>query len=218
MRASQIHALSLSHEPWRRGATLYLLNRVLLFCVLALFPATASAHVEGNVAGGFLSGLFHPVSGTDHVLAMIAVGMWGAQLGNPALWVLPVTFPIIMAFGGMLGLMGIPVPGIEIGIALSAIALGAAVFLEARPSLPYAIMLVAVFAIFHGHAHGTELPAGESSLFYSIGFVMATGTLHGVGICIGLIHRWPIGCKVLRLSGLLVALAGVFFLWRALAP
>jgi urease accessory protein len=164
-----------------------------------------------------LSGLLHPISGLDHVLAMIAVGMWGAQLGAPAMWLLPVTFPMVMAFGGMLGLMGIGLPAIEAGIAVSAIALGFAVFREARPQLWIAAALVGLFAIFHGHAHGTELPAGANGLLYSVGFVVATGTLHACGIGLGLVHGWPLGRVALRGAGAVVALAGVAFLWRAVA-
>ena len=148
---------------------------------------------------------------------MIAVGLWGAQLGNPALWILPVTFPMMMSFGAMMGLLGIPLPGIEIGIALSAIFLGAMVLVEARPKLAVAAVLVGIFAIFHGHAHGTELPPDQSGLLYSMGFVIATGVLHGVGIAIGLIHRWPVGRMILRGAGGFIAVMGVVFLWQAVA-
>jgi urease accessory protein len=129
---------------------------------------------------------------------------------------LPVTFPMIMAFGGMLGLLGIPLPGVEVGIAISAIALGIMILGEIRPPLAVAAVLVGFFAVFHGHAHGTELPAGQSGLLYSMGFVIATGCLHAIGITIGLIHRWSAGKIALRGAGGLVALAGCYFLWRAL--
>jgi urease accessory protein len=185
--------------------------------LLALVALPALAHVQEGQAAGFLTGLAHPVSGLDHVLAMIAVGLWGAQLGAPALWLLPVTFPLVMAFGGLLGLLGIPLPGVEVGIALSALALGLAVATSWRPPLAIAALLVAVFAVFHGHAHGTELPEGQSGLTYSIGFVVATGLLHLTGIGIGVIHRWPAGRTVLRLLGAGVAAGGAYFLWRALA-
>lgn len=170
-----------------------------------------------DTASGFLSGLAHPVSGLDHVLAMVAVGLWGAQLGRPAVWALPVAFPIAMAIGGMLGLMGIPLPGVEIGIAVSAIVLGIMVVAAARPPLWVAAVLVGVFALFHGHAHGTELPEGANGTLYSIGFVIATGLLHGVGIAIGLIHRYDWGKPALRGAGALVAAGGAFFLYQALA-
>ena len=182
---------------------------------LVLAPAAALAHEETGQAAGFLAGLAHPVSGMDHVLAMIAVGLWGAVLGPPAIWVLPVAFPMVMALGGLMGLLGIPVPGVEIGIAISAIVLGAMVLAEVRPPIWLAALIVAFFAVFHGHAHGRELPEGTSALLYSFGFVVATGLLHAVGILLGVAHRWPAGRKALRAAGAGVALAGLFFLWRA---
>ena len=190
---------------------------LLIALMLTFWPATVCAHIGSGASGGFLIGVQHPISGLDHVLAMIAVGLWGAQLGVPALWVLPVAFPMMMAFGGMFGLMGIPLPGVEVGIAVSAIVLGIMVFTEARPALAVSLAIVAFFAIFHGHAHGTELPQGQSGLLYSMGFVMATGCLHGVGIAIGLVHRWNAGRMALRGAGALVCAAGLFFLWGALS-
>jgi urease accessory protein len=187
------------------------LTSAALFCL----ASTAHAHAERGAAIGLASGLQHPVSGWDHVLAMIAVGLWGAQLGAPAIWVLPVAFPMVMAMGGMLGLMGIPLPGVEVGIAISAVVLGAMVLRESRPPLWLAAAIVGFFAIFHGHAHGTELPPGGSGLLYSIGFVAATGTLHAAGIAIGLVHRWNAGRQAIRAAGAAIAAFGVFFLWRA---
>jgi len=184
-------------------------------CVV-LLPGLANAHSAGGEALGFFSGLAHPVAGLDHVLAMVAVGLWGAQLGSPAIWILPVTFPMVMAFGGTLGLMGLQLPGIEICIALSAIALGFMVLREAQPNLLAAAFLVGFFAIFHGHAHGTELPPGANGMLYSIGFVIATGTLHATGIAIGLVHRWPVGRLALRAAGAMVSIGGVVFLWQAI--
>jgi len=178
-----------------------------------LAPALAIAHVgQGDIGGGFVSGVLHPVLGLDHVIAMVAVGMWGAQLGAPAIWLLPVTFPVVMAFGGVLGAMGVPVPGIEVGIALSAVALGAMVAFAARPPLWVAAVLVGLFAIFHGHAHGAELPESANAIAFSMGFVVATGTLHACGILIGVMNRWPAGARVLRAGGGLVAAGGVYFL------
>lgn len=186
-----------------------------LLLPVVLFPLAAWAHVESGEAGGFLSGLSHPVSGLDHVVAMIAVGLWGAQLGKPAVWILPVAFPLLMAFGGMLGLIGAPVPGVEVGIALSAVVLGALVLGRVRPPLAAAVAVVAFFAVFHGHAHGTELQAGQNAMLYSLGFVIATGLLHAVGIAIGLIQRWEAGGEALRGAGALVMAAGLYFLWAA---
>lgn len=193
--------------------------------VILMHAQVASAHVEGGQAVGFLTGFEHPWSGWDHILAMIAVGLWGAQLGNPAIWLLPVVFPMVMAFGGFLGLIGVSfgsneMPVVEIGIAMSAVLLGALVCGEVRSQKPgfivFAAVLVGIFGLFHGHAHGTELPEGQSGLLYSMGFVIATGLLHGVGIAIGLIHRWPAGKIVMRGAGALISLAGVMFLWEAI--
>ncbi len=197
----------------RQRATRWL----IMLVPMLLWAQVAFAHPQAGEAKGFLTGFKHPISGLDHVLAMVAVGLWGAQLGSPAIWLLPVAFPMVMAFGGMLGLMGVPLPGVEYGIAASAILLGAAVMFEVRPPLALAAVLVAFFAIFHGHAHGTELPPGESGLLYSIGFVIATGCLHGVGISIGVAHRWMWGQRMLRVAGALVAVGGAFFMWKAFA-
>lgn len=197
------------------------MTRTLIFwpalAVLLLAADPAAAHLLNGEATGFLSGLHHPVSGWDHILAMVAVGLWGAQLGAPAVWVLPIAFPMVMAFGGLLGLLGAPLPGVEIGIALSALVLGAMVLFEVRPPLWVAGALVAVFAVFHGHAHGVELPAGADGLVYSAGFVLATGLLHATGVAIGLVHRWPAGRMALRGAGAGIAAAGPVFLWGALA-
>lgn len=192
-------------------------SRAALAVALLLVALPAWAHEGGGQAAGFLSGMLHPVSGLDHVLAMVAVGLWGAQLGAPAIWLLPVAFPLVMAFGGFLGLMGVPVPGVELGIALSAVLLGVMVATQSRPPLGVAIALVGFFAVFHGHAHGTELPAGASGLLYSVGFVIVTGLLHATGIAVGLVHRWERGRLALRGAGAAVTAAGVFFAWRALA-
>jgi urease accessory protein len=189
----------------------------LLLMALILWPLAALAHVEGGAAGGFLSGFSHPVSGLDHVLAMIAVGLWGAQLGAPAIWLLPVAFPLMMAFGGLLGLSGVELPAVELGIALSAVVLGALILGAVRLPLAAALLVVGFFAVFHGHAHGTEMTPGQSAILYSIGFVIATGLLHAAGIGVGLIHRWDAGRVALRGAGSVVMAGGLFFLWQALA-
>ena len=189
--------------------------RLGLAMALAALPAAAFAHPQIGSATGFLTGFLHPISGLDHIIAMVAVGLWGAQLGPPAIWMLPVTFPIVMAFGGFLGLVGVPVPYVEIGIALSGVLLGAAILTESRPPLWIAAALIAIFAICHGHAHGAELPPGTSGLTYSIGFVAATGLLHACGVGIGTIHRWSYGQLALRALGGLISVGGVFFLAQA---
>jgi len=190
------------------------LDRALLAAAIVVAisasPLSLAAH-EGGSAAGLFAGLFHPVSGLDHVLAMVAVGIWGAQLGAPAIWVLPVTFPMVMAFGGMAALLGLGLPGVELGIGLSALLLGAMVAFEQRPDLRVAIGLVGFFAVFHGHAHGTELPEGQSGLFYSIGFVVSTGLLHALGIGIGEVRRFSWGAPALRVAGGAIAIGGIWF-------
>ncbi|MBW1750181.1 MAG: HupE/UreJ family protein [Deltaproteobacteria bacterium] len=192
------------------------LQFALLMLFILVWTQVAGAHVEAGQAAGFMTGLHHPWSGLDHVLAMIAVGLWGAQLGSPALWILPIAFPMMMAVGAMMGLVGIPVPGVEIGIALSAIVLGSMILAEVRPKLAIAIAMVGIFAIFHGHAHGTELPDGQSGLLYSMGFVIATGCLHGLGVLLGLVNAIPVGKLVVRGAGTFIAGMGIFFLWNSL--
>ena len=194
-----------------------MIQSCLIAVLAALYALPIFAHTRGGEAVGLLSGLEHPISGLDHVLAMVAVGLWGAQLGPPAVWLLPVTFPMVMAFGGMMGLMGFKLPGIEVCIALSAVCLGFMVLREAKPNLWAAAILVGFFAIFHGHAHGTELPPGANGILYSIGFVVATGLLHATGILIGTVHRWPYGRVALRAAGAVVVAGGCYFLYEALA-
>ncbi len=190
--------------------------RTILAASVALilsFAATpALAHSTEGVAGGLISGLLHPILGLDHLVAMVAVGLWGAQLGRPLIIALPIAFPIVMALGGVLGLANAPMIAVEVGIALSALVLGLAVAFAYRAPVFLAIALVAVFAVFHGYAHGQELPEAASPLAYGIGFVAATGLLHAVGIAIGLLNDWrPRGPSVVRGGGVLVALAGVYF-------
>lgn len=185
----------------------------LLSGLLLLGLSTAAlAHESTGLAGGFYSGFVHPILGWDHVIAMVAVGLWGAFLGNPAIWILPVVFPLVMALGGALGVAGLAIPAVEAGIASSAIVLGLMVALAVRPPLWVAAVIVGGFAIFHGHAHGTELPEAANPLAYSLGFVLATGMLHVGGIAFGLLVRWPAGRWAVRAGGAAIMLAGVGFL------
>jgi urease accessory protein len=183
----------------------------VLAVLFAISPALAHS---GSVSGGFVGGLSHPVFGPDHVAAMVAVGLWGAFLGAPAIYVLPVVFPLVMAAGGVLGILGVPLPGVEFGIATSAIVIGMMVALAARPPLWIAAAIVGAFAIFHGYAHGAELPPGADALAYSAGFVIATGCLHLAGIAFGLLARWPAGRIAVRAVGGAIAIAGLMFLGR----
>ncbi|HML93043.1 HupE/UreJ family protein [Methyloceanibacter sp.] len=191
---------------------IYLVTLALWLGMIMLAPATALAHTEGGVPGGFASGFAHPILGWDHVIAMVAVGLWGAFLGVPSLWLLPIVFPLVMAFGAGLGLLGVPLPAIETGIAASGIVLGLLILLAARFPLWLAIAVVGAFAIFHGYAHGTELPDAANPFAYVVGFVIATGLLHLIGIGFGFLTHWPAGVYAVRAVGALIAVFGVGFL------
>jgi urease accessory protein len=193
------------------------MTRLSILTLSILLIATAAAAHTGDATGaGFVTGFMHPILGWDHVAAMVAVGLWGAFLGAPAIWVLPIAFPLVMAFGGALGVAGVPLPGIETGIALSALVIGLAVALALRPPLWVAALIVAVFAIFHGHAHGTEMPGAANPLAYAAGFVIATGLLHLAGIAFGLLAVRPAGRIAVRTAGGVIALGGLGFLTGAL--
>lgn len=176
----------------------------------------ALAHEQAGVTGGLASGLLHPVTGIDHLVAMVAVGIWGAQLGAPAIWILPITFPLVMAVGGVLGVLHVPLPMPEVMIAMSAVILGVAVAARLRLPFPAAALVVAVFAVFHGHAHGAELPRAANALAYGVGFVTATGLLHLCGILIGTLTRWPAGERVIQGVGAGIAGLGCYFLAQGL--
>jgi urease accessory protein len=189
------------------------LARLFLVALMAAScTQPALAHSGEGGAGGFLSGLAHPVFGPDHVVAMVAVGLWGTFLGAPALWLLPIVFPLVMAAGGMLGILGVPLPAVETGIAASAIVLGLMVALAARPPLWIAAVLVGAFAIFHGYAHGRELPDGADAAAFAAGFVIATGLLHVTGIAFGQLARWPAGRLTVRAAGGVIAVVGIAYL------
>jgi urease accessory protein len=187
--------------------------QLVILATTLLAPALAHAHSETGAIGGFISGVLHPLNGPDHIAAMVAVGLWGAFLGAPAMWMLPVVFPLLMAFGGALGVLGVPLPGVEIGIALSGVILGLMIVFAARPPLWVAAVLVGFFAIFHGHAHGTELPQAANALTYAAGFVIVTGLLHLGGIAFGLLVRWPWGKVAVRSCGGVIAGTGFAFLF-----
>ncbi len=189
------------------------LKQFLLGSALLLFIPMVFAHTDAaTLKGGFINGFMHPITGLDHVIAMVAVGLWGTFLGKPAIWILPIVFPLVMAIGGALGVVGVPIPYIETGIALSGLLLGLAVAFAFRPPIWVAAVIVGAFAIFHGHAHGTELPKATSPLIFSIGFVVSTGLLHLAGIAIGELTRWSWGEYVVRAGGAVIAFIGLSFL------
>lgn len=187
------------------------------FAVACMLSLPAHAHAGTGLAGGFLAGFAHPLSGADHLLAMVSVGLWGAFLGRPLVHLLPVVFPAMMVGGAMLGMFGAPSPPVESGIALSVLVLGACIALAWRAPAWAAVVVVASFALFHGYAHGRELPAAADPVGYSSGFVLATGLLHAAGIALGLLCVQPIGRWVTRGLGASIGVAGLWFLSRTLS-
>ena len=193
-------------DYYRRGSALG------LAAALTLLPQAAQAHSAKNLAGGFIAGFAHPFSGADHLLAMVSVGLWGAFLGRPLIAALPVIFPAVMALGALLAMLGMPQPPIELGIALSVLVLGIAIAAAWRAPVWLACAIVAVFAVFHGFAHGTEIPSLADPIAYSTGFMLATGSLHLAGIGLGTINAIRGGIMITRAMGAAVALAGLYFL------
>jgi urease accessory protein len=164
--------------------------RLLMTVALLLAPSVAFAHPGHGEGGSLLAGFIHPFSGIDHLLAMTAVGLFAANLGGRALWTVPATFVAMMALGGVFGAAGVSLPFAETAIALSVLVFGFVIFSGMTPPVLAAMALVGIFAIFHGHAHGTEMPVGGSGVVYGIGFMVATTLLHGFGITLGLAIRW----------------------------
>ena len=182
------------------------LRSALLACIAVaaiLVPHGACAHIL-NESGGWTAGISHPFLGADHLLAMLAVGVWAAQTGGRALWAVPMTFVSIMAVGAGVAIAGIALPSVESGVAASVLALGLLVAFAIRPPLAAGMILTGAFAIFHGHSHGTELPEMVSPLIYAAGFLLATILLHASGIAVARAFDG----KRLRIAGACAALAG----------
>ncbi len=180
--------------------------------VAAASATPAAAHVGVGEASGFMHGFWHPIGGLDHVLAMVAVGLFAANLGGRAMWLVPLSFVTMMAFGGWLGMAQINVPFVELGIAASVVVIGLAVALNLSMPTLAAMTLVGLFAIFHGHAHGAEMPVDASGASYAAGFMLATALLHAVGIGIGLtVGRLgrTAGASFNQIGGAAVSLAGI---------
>lgn len=186
-----------------------LTHKTLLIAAGLALPGLALAHPGHEHASGLLSGLVHPLFGLDHLLAMLAVGLWGAQLGGRARWALPVLFVGVMLLGGCLGLAGLALPGVEHGIVASVVVLGLALLWARQIPLAYSSLLVAAFALFHGHAHGTEMPGEASAGLYALGFAVATAALHLAGLRIGLWLKGRDGMLVSRVVGAGIGLVGL---------
>lgn len=189
--------------------------RSCIVAVVALCtPTLLLAHDGASLPyGSFIGGLSHPVLGIDHFLAMVSVGILSAQIGGRAIWTVPATFVGVMAFGGVLGYVDVGLSAIEIGIAISVLALGIAIAADRKLPLSLAMTAVGFFAIFHGYAHGAEMPTVANSVTYAAGFLTGTAALHLFGVLLGDIARRNVhGNTVLRLSGGLIAASGTFFL------
>ena len=191
--------------------TLSAKHGLLALGLLGLSGVT-QAHTLGLPHMDFASGFGHPLGGLDHVLAMVAVGLWATQLSGRALWLVPLTFVLTMAAGGALGFMGIQLPIVESGIAGSVLTLGVLVALASRLSLAVSMALVGLFAIFHGYAHGAEMAVESSALWFSLGFMLATAILHGAGIGIALVARQGMTARLVRAGGVAIAAGGVLLL------
>ncbi|QRM31893.1 HupE/UreJ family protein [Microvirga sp. VF16] len=182
-------------------------KRSILAAMLLAVATPALAHTGHDVVSGFLFGFSHPLGGLDHVLAMVSVGLFAALLGGRALWAPPASFVGMMLVGGILGLSGIEVPAVEFGIAMSIVVLGAIVTWVRQWPILAAVTLVGVFALFHGYAHGAEIPVGSDAALYSLGFALASAMLHGVGISAGLLTSGS--TTVMRLTGAVVTMSGI---------
>lgn len=177
--------------------------------LVALAAAPAHAHA-GGAAHGLAHGALHPVLGADHLLAMVAVGLWAAQRGGRSTWALPLAFVGTMIVGAVLGASGAALPGVEQGILLSVLLLGALVAAAARVPAAAGAVVVAAVALLHGHAHGTEMPATTSGVAYGVGFAAATAALHAAGVLVALgLRRRSAGAIALRVAGAAIGLGGV---------
>lgn len=194
--------------------------RFSFVALLVLTPGVALAHTGAGAPVGLSHGFTHPFSGIDHLLVMIGVGVFATRLGGWAFWFVPASFLVVMACGGAIGAGGIQFPFVEAAIALSLVVLGSVIFMRIDMPTGVAMGLVGLIAIFHGHAHGAEMPTGVSGLAYAAGFLLATALLHAVGVALGLgFGPWRRMSRdaVARTSGALTALSGVVILAGAAA-
>ncbi len=196
-------------------------KRKMVFYFFALFYffwcQNSYAHLGSGMKGDFSSGFFHPITGLDHILAMLSVGIWGAVLGPPSLWMLPVAFPLVMSIGAVWGILGLPLNFVELGIVISVITLGLVIALKWRPPVGVSSAIVSFFAFFHGYAHGHEMPNYANAVGFSIGFVTATGLLHLTGIGIGYVVKLPPGEKIIKALGLGIMGAGIFLFFQLMS-
>lgn len=178
--------------------------------LLLLLPGVALAHTGVGETTGFIHGFSHPIGGADHLLAMVAAGLWASQIGGKALWTVPCTFVVVMILGGFLGFFGIPILFIEEGILISVLILGVLIAGAFKFPLAYSVLIVGFFAIFHGHAHGAEMPVTVVAASYIVGFSLATAILHLAGIGLGILLQKNNQKTVNRITGGAIALSGIY--------
>ncbi len=186
--------------------------RLTALSTIILFPISALAHTGIGDTAGFISGFSHPIGGMDHILAMIAVGLWAVQMGGKATWAIPTSFVILMILGGIVGILGVPIPYIEEGILVSVLVLGILIAAALRFPVSISALIVGFFAIFHGHAHGTEMPITAAAFTYGLGFAISTALLHASGISIGIIFQKFNIEKVVRFAGGSIAMGGIYLI------
>jgi urease accessory protein len=188
----------------------FLRSWALALGIVALAPITAFAHIGVGSISGLGAGFLHPFTGIDHLLAMVAIGLWAAQLGGRARWVVPATFVIVMAAGGALGMLGVPIPGIEQGILVSLLVLGLLIAASLRLPTEAGVLIAAVFAVFHGHAHGTEMSPEFGGLAYGAGFAIASAVLHAAGVGMGFVFDKMNVRIAARIAGAFIAASGIY--------
>ena len=185
---------------------------VVLLLAALIVPSLAHAHVGVGETSGFLHGVGHPLNGLDHICAMIAVGLWAAQMAGRSIWAVPLTFVGVMALGGFSGVIGVNLPFVEMGIVISVLALGVLVAASVRLPLAASVIIVGLFAAFHGHAHGAAMPEASPGLAYAAGFIVATALLHALGIGLGITTQRLARPQVVRFAGIAIALCGGYLL------
>ena len=178
--------------------------------VIGAGPSVAHAHVGVGPVHDLLHGLEHPFTGLDHLCAMLAVGIWAAQRGGRAIWLVPLSFVLVMMVGGELGMAGVRLPFVEPGIVLSLVVLGLLVATAARLPLSISVLIVALFAVVHGYAHGAEIPTAASGVTYAAGFMLATFCLLAAGLGFGLAMQRMQSSQVVRVAGAAIAVCGVY--------
>ena len=186
-----------------------LISKLFLLALCFLLPSLAQAHVSPGHSNGITNGLSHPLLGLDHLLAMLAVGLWAAQLGGRARWLVPATFVGLMTAGGAMGMAGFALPFVEGGVLASVLMLGVLIAAAVRLPLAASMAIVGLFAVFHGHAHGTAMQAGSSGLAYGLGFVLTTAGLHVCGLGLGGLAQQHSKPPLLRYAGAALALIGL---------